>query len=392
MQRIRKSLAVIGLLLVVSLFAGTARAQVTPAFLADLQRAMELVQSNKMPEAIPILESLNTANPNHVLVSEALAFAIFNVALPDKDLERRKTMMIRARQLAEKAQKLGDNSQLLQVLLGSIPPNGEVPPIIPAAKSTPATDALAEGEAAFSRGELDLAITHYERAFKLDPTLYEAPLFIGDAYFKMGKLDDAATHYGRAIALNPDRDTAYRYWGDALVRAGRLKEAREKLVEGVVAEPYARETWQFLANWGDKAGVKLAHPRLDLPSSNGAPSDPDVWASYTETRKRWAADDKAFKEAYPSETSFRHSLREEVAALQAVVGNIEARLKDGQLKEQALTPGTANLMALHKAGLLESYVLFAMADEGISKDYAGYRKQNREKLREYLNDFVTGGK
>jgi tetratricopeptide (TPR) repeat protein len=392
MQRVRQFVAVTCLLLVVFLFAGTANAQVTESFQADLQRAMQLVQSNKMPEAIPILESLNTANPNHVLVSEALAYALFNVALPDKDLERRKAVMIRARQLAEKAQKLGDNSQLLQLLLGSIPPNGEVPPIIPAAKSTPATDALAEGEAAFSRGELDVAITHYERAFKLDPTLYEAPLFVGDAYFKMGKLDEAATHYARAIAINPDRDTAYRYWGDALARAGRLKEAKEKLVEAIVAEPYLRETWQFLVNWGDKVGVKLGHPRLDLPSSTGTPSDPDVWASYTEERKRWAADEKVFKEAYPSETRFRHSLREEVAALKAVAGNVEARLKDGQLKEQTLTPGTANLMSLHKAGLLESYVLFTMADEGISKDYVEYRKQNRDKLRQYLNDFVTGGK
>src|SRR5687767_11657881 len=92
-------------------------AQDRTAFDADLQRAMQYVQATRMPDAIPILEKLNSVNPNHVLVSESLAYALFATAVTDKDVERRKSTIIRARQLAEKAHKLGDNSQLLQMLL-----------------------------------------------------------------------------------------------------------------------------------------------------------------------------------------------------------------------------------------------------------------------------------
>jgi tetratricopeptide (TPR) repeat protein len=393
MQRNQPSRIVAVLLSVFLLSSVAANAQTADraSFDADLQRAMQLLQTNRMPEAIPILESLNSSNPNHVLVSVSLAYALLSTAATDKDMERRKSAMIRARQLAEKAQKLGDNSQLLQMLLRSIPPDGEMAGAEALTKSKPASEALTEGEAAFSRGELEAAIGHYERAFKLDPALYEAPLFIGDAYFKMGKIDEAGANYAKAIALDPDRDTAYRFWGDALVRAGKLKEAREQFVEGIIAEPYVRETWQFLSNWAQLAKVALSHPGLDLPSATAAPRNSDVWTSYTETKARWTADDKAFKEAYPAEPRYRHSMKEEVSALLSVVGNVEARLKDGRLNEQTLSLGTANLMALHKAGLLESYVLLAMADEGISRDYPEYRKQNREKLRQYLNDFVTRG-
>jgi hypothetical protein len=49
-------------------------------------------------------------------------------------------------------------------------------------------------------------------------------------------------------------------------------------------------------------------------------------------------------------------------------------------------------LKLHREGLIEAYVLLAMADEGIARDYAEYRKNNRDKLRRYLNDYVTAGK
>jgi tetratricopeptide (TPR) repeat protein len=361
------------------------------AFDADLQRAMQYVQVNRMPDAIPILEKLNAANPNHILVSESLAYALFATAATDRDAERRKNSMIRARQLAEKAKEMGDNSPLLQLLLGAIPVDGVMAGAEALTGNKETSEALTEGEAAFSRGELEVAIGHYERAARLDPSLYEAPLFIGDAYFKLGKPDEAGLNYAKAIALNPDRDTAYRYWGDVLTRAGRFEEAREKLVEAIIAEPYTRETWQFLSNWSLRAGITISHPRLDLPALTAGSDPTDVWASYSVTRARWT-DEKVFKEAYPSELRYRHSLREEASALRSVAENVEARLKDGRLKEETLNSGTANLMTLHRAGLIEPFVLLATADEGISRDYLQYRKENRDKLRQYLKDFVTAGK
>ena len=118
------------------------------AFDADLQRAMQYVQANRMPDAIPILEKLNSVNPNHILVSESLAYALFATAVTDKDAERRKNTMIRAKQLAEKSQKMGNNSQLLQLLL-AVPPDGVMTGAEALTKNKDASDALTEGEAAF---------------------------------------------------------------------------------------------------------------------------------------------------------------------------------------------------------------------------------------------------
>jgi hypothetical protein len=45
---------------------------------------------------------------------------------------------------------------------------------------------------------------------------------------------------------------------------------------------------------------------------------------------------------------------------------------------------------LNEAGLIEAYVLFVRPDEGIGRDYAAYRKANREKLKQYWLKFVVG--
>jgi len=49
----------------------------------------------------------------------------------------------------------------------------------------------------------------------------------------------------------------------------------------------------------------------------------------------------------------------------------------------------ARLIKLHDEQLIESYVLFAMADQGIAEDYAAYRKTNRDRLRTYLLNYVS---
>jgi hypothetical protein len=42
---------------------------------------------------------------------------------------------------------------------------------------------------------------------------------------------------------------------------------------------------------------------------------------------------------------------------------------------------------LSQEGLIEAYVLYARADDEIAQDYAEYRTEHREKLRQYLSDY-----
>lgn len=385
--------------------ASSAFAQDNAAVEADVRRAIQLVQSNRLAEALPILEKLYSSNPENPLLLEMLAHALATSAVNDTaDLEKRRNTLVRARQLAEKAQKLGYKSPLVQLLLTQIPPDGNIPVPEGYAKNPQAEEAMKAGEVAFSRGELQKAIELYDQAFKLEPDLYEAPLFTGDAHWRMGSVELAGQSYARAIALDPDRDTAYRYWGDVLLRNNQLQEAKEKFVEGVIAEPYAPETWQFLGKWAQRAGVQLAHPRIERPrpSASGAntveisPGKVEdgsaAWIGYSLNRAAWAAGDTLFKKAYPQETKPRHSMKEEAMGLETVVATIEEGLKKGDLKESDLQISIANLLKVHRAGLLEAFILLAMADEGISQDYEEYRKQNRDKLRRYLNEFVTNNR
>jgi len=381
-------------------------AQEQSAYEADFKRAFELVKANKMTEAAPILEKLHEAKPDDAAVLELLAHAIsVNMAL-EKDADKRKKELLRARSLAERAKELGRNTQLIQLLLELISPEGEMAGIAGSGKSTPAEEALIEGEAAFSKGEMERAIEHYERALKLDPKLYEAPLFIGDAYHTGGKNDKAYESYARAVAIDPDRETAYRYWGNVLMRENKLKEAKEKLIEAVIAAPYARVTWQFLGNWAERSQVRLSHPRIDIPTSSVQrkddkdisilvnPSDKvdvmAVWIVYSVARAAWMTG-KKFSEEFPNEKQYRHSLREESSALRFTAESVETDLKNGKFKESSLDVSIANLLKLHRDGLIEAYILLAIPDAGIARDYAEYRKNNRDKLRRYLNEYVTTG-
>jgi tetratricopeptide (TPR) repeat protein len=382
-------------------------AQEQSAYEADFKRAFELVKANKLPEAAPILEKLHEAKPDDAAVLELLAHAIsVNMAL-EKDADKRKKELLRARTLAERAKELGRNTQLIQLLLELISPEGEMAAIAGSGKRTPAEEALIEGEAAFSKGEMERAIEHYERALKLDPKLYEAPLYIGDAYHTRGKNDKAYESYARAVAIDPDRETAYRYWGNVLMREDKLKEAKEKLIEAVIAAPYTRVTWQFLGGWAERSKIRLSHPRIDIPTSSVQrkddkdisilvnPSDKvdvmAVWIVYSVARAAWMAGNK-FSEEFPNEKQYRHSLREESSALRFTAESVETDLKNGKFKESSLDVSIANLLKLHRDGLIEAYVLLAKPDAGIASDYAEYRKNNRDKLRRYMNEYVTAGK
>ena len=75
---------------------------------------------------------------------------------------------------------------------------------------------------------------------------------------------------------------------------------------------------------------------------------------------------------------------EEADALRSVLSVATADKKD-----KKLSPSLARLKKLDEEGLLESYILIARPDDGIAQDYPAYLKQNREKLRRYMTQYVV---
>jgi hypothetical protein len=110
-----------------------------------------------------------------------------------------------------------------------------------------------------------------------------------------------------------------------------------------------------------------------------------AWMFYGITRAAWSTSE--FAKAFPNEKAYRHFLREETAALSGVVDTVKQQQKEKNIKQ--LDPSLTNLVKLSDDGLLEPFILYALVDEGISHDYPGYRKANRDKLRRYLMEYVT---
>ena len=77
---------------------------------------------------------------------------------------------------------------------------------------TDVDDAMKKAESAYSAGDYRITFTIYQKAFALDPTLYDAAVFSGDTYLHTPVVDSAYVWYARATEIHPNRETAWRYW------------------------------------------------------------------------------------------------------------------------------------------------------------------------------------
>jgi len=380
---------------------------------AERQRALDAYESQNMVAALPLLEKVALAYPNDPVILSRLGFALYSNSVEEKNPALRQQLRDRARTVLQKSQSLGDESNLTKMALDAL--SGPDSTQIPFSNIQAAEAAIREGEAAFVRGDMDKAIAAYKRALDSDPQLYDAALYAGDAEFKKGygstdpqfraeHFDAAGVWFARAIRINADRETAYRYWGDALDAAGKTEAARDKFVEAIIADPYNQNTYVGLTQWAERHRVQLGHPQIEPPvapaNRNGQTTiniDPQSlnstdgssnWLMYSLTRVAWAKSD--FFKNYPAETAYRHSLKEEAAALRVVAEACTKDLRAGKVK--TLEPSLAMLVKLNEDGFVEAYVLFARPDRGIARDYPAYRTANREKLKQYwLNVVIVRG-
>ena len=381
-------------LILLTLIAGVA-AQSPDSYEAKRRAAFRLHDDSKLLEALPILETLAAEKPDDALVLERLAYSLLAKALTLTDSEAARRERVRARQLAERSRALGNNSPLVQTILDDLPADGGQ---LKFSDRDEVDKAMRDGEAAFAANDMDRALGAYKRALLLDPKNYEASLFIGDVYFKKREFDQAGPWFAQTIRINPDRETAYRYWGDALMLSGRMEEAREKFILAIVAEPYNRRSYVGLSQWASRTGAKLAHPAIEIPNSVKTEAGKTTinldatsldrkdgsqhWTIYSFMRAGYS---RQFAKDHPNEEKYRHSLAEEMVALQAVVRAVSEDLKKGT---QGIADQFKTLVRLNEAGLLEAFILLARADEGIALDYANYRASNRDKLQRYISEFV----
>jgi tetratricopeptide (TPR) repeat protein len=370
---------------------------------SERDRALRLLWGEaKTAAALPLLEKLVKEKPDDGILAFSYGFALIGKVKTIKDAGARKQIRIEARSWLLKAQQLGVKEAILTSLLEQLPPDGGPDEVFSQVKE--ADDAMRDGEALYVNGDFAAAAEAYQRALRADPKLYDAALFTGDMFFKLNQNEKAEEWYRRAIELNPNKETAYRYSATPYLKAGKLDEAKKRYIDAVIAEPYNRMSWSGLNQWAEEAGVRLGHPRIEIPTTvkqtdsaeisitldPKAADAPDptgtgTWILYRLRRVNWKMSE--FAKAYPNEKNYRHSLPEEASALGLVIEVVKRKQKENKITR--MDESLANLLKLSDQGLLEPYILFALADQGIAKDYDEYRKSNREKLRRYLVEYVT---
>lgn len=187
------------------------------------------------------------------------------------------------------------------------------------------------------------------------------------------------------------------------MRMGNMSEARGRIIDALIAEPYNRMPWTSLTRWMNINKLKIDIPDIKKPQNHdscGKTNDDahaanmeisangtGAWCYCLATADEWRSG--RFKETFPEEKEYRHTLMEDKEALTRTSEKVNEALKDGRFKFEELDPGIKTLLKLYTSELLEPYILFHLADKGIVQDYPAYRKSHRDKLRRYLERFVV---
>ena len=365
------------------------------------QKAGVLIQQQKYTEALPLLEKLAVAEPANADTHFYLGFALLAQSNLTKDRTARKALRVRARGAFLKSKELGNNESVVDGLIQSIPADGSGGNNY--SENDEANDLMVEAEALFSQGKLEEALKNYQKALQLDPKAYEAALFSGDVYTHKGDFAQSEIWYQKAIAIDPNRETAYRYSATPLMKQNKYDAARDRYIEAFIVEPYSNFARNGIVNWSRATNTPLAHPAIEIPvnvtgddkgnakvelkdlATNSEADGSSAWMLYWMTRASWR--NEKFAKTFPQEKNYRHSLAEEVDAIRRT---LTLAIEDKRVKN--LNPSLAKLKKLNDEGLLESYILLARPDQGIAQDHAAYLKQNRDKLRRYMLEYVvTGG-
>lgn len=398
--RIAACLAVVLVCLSSSFYGANVSAQ-TGDSIEELKAKVDVLTSQtKYTEALPLLEKIVVVEPNNARMHFYLGFALIAQANNTKDEGQRIALSKRARAAFVRAKELNIQEPLVDALIASIPLDGSLGQSF--SPNIAANSLMTQAEAFFAQGKLDDALNNYQKALALDPRLYHAALFSGDVFMSRGDFAKAELWYQKAIAIDPTKETAYRYSATPLMKQGKTAQARDRYIEAFITEPYSKFSVAGLTQWAQLTKTTLAHPTIDIPTSVtfdekgdakinldasallGGDNGSFAWISYGTTRTEWHKE--TFAKKYPGQ-QYRHSLAEEAEALRSVL-----TLATSDTKAKALSPALTKLKRLNDEGLLEAYILLARPDRGIAQDHPAYLKDNREKLRQYMIQYVlTGG-
>jgi Flp pilus assembly protein TadD len=101
---------------------------------------------------------------------------------------------------------------------------------------------------------MDDAVTMFQDAIRLGPTVAEFHSDLAAVYVRQGRIDAAVTEFREAVRLRPDVPETHRNLAVALIQIGRQDEAIKELQEVLRLKPDAADVRQALAELLKKIG------------------------------------------------------------------------------------------------------------------------------------------
>jgi tetratricopeptide (TPR) repeat protein len=102
-----------------------------------------------------------------------------------------------------------------------------------------------EGAEAYNTGDMATAISKFQQAADLDPTLVQARLVLAKLYLSQGSLSEALARAEEVVALEPDNGDALRIAYDSALRLGDTEKAAKALDGLAVSDPEWAATGLF---------------------------------------------------------------------------------------------------------------------------------------------------
>jgi tetratricopeptide (TPR) repeat protein len=102
-----------------------------------------------------------------------------------------------------------------------------------------------EGADAYNAGDMTTAISKFQQAADLDPSLVQARMVLAKFYFSEGNLSEALARAEEVVALEPDNGDALRITYDSALRLGNTEKAATALDGLAVSDPEWAATGLF---------------------------------------------------------------------------------------------------------------------------------------------------
>ena len=104
------------------------------------------------------------------------------------------------------------------------------------------------GDALLQKGQVEEAMSHFRRALELHPSLGEAQNNIGNALLKVGNVDDAVAAFQKAVDLSPNNAVMHNDFGLALAKKGQMDAALDQFQKAVTIDPLNADAQYDLGN------------------------------------------------------------------------------------------------------------------------------------------------